>query len=207
MLLSFWNILSLFTNWPTGEIWENPSALLKFHIWLMSSPSAPRSLFPAFVPPEFHLQSTLPAFSDPRFVSVSVDPAGQKLYFFFSEIGKEFSFVDPIQIPRVAQVCKVLETQSSDWWPDGRSEIITLCRFHRTMLEDRGFCRRSGHPLPSLLCSASLQNSLPSTSWRICSPCSHQRAPTPQKHCFMASSPPSGEAPSHSWWRCFYWPG
>ncbi|XP_032413717.1 semaphorin-4B-like [Xiphophorus hellerii] len=56
--------------------------------------------------PDISLDSSISLLEDPRFVSVSVDPAGQKLYFFFSEIGKEFSFVDQIQIPRVAQVCK-----------------------------------------------------------------------------------------------------
>ncbi|XP_047217419.1 semaphorin-4B-like [Girardinichthys multiradiatus] len=43
---------------------------------------------------------------EPTFVSSSLDPAGQKLYFFFTEGGKEFSFVNELQIPRVAQVCK-----------------------------------------------------------------------------------------------------
>ncbi|XP_039973273.1 semaphorin-4A [Xiphias gladius] len=43
---------------------------------------------------------------EPTFVSSSSDPAERKLYFFFSEVGKEFSFVDELQIARVAQVCK-----------------------------------------------------------------------------------------------------
>ncbi|XP_036931417.1 semaphorin-4A [Acanthopagrus latus] len=43
---------------------------------------------------------------EPTFVSSSLDPADRKLYFFFSEVGKEFSFIDDLQIARVAQVCK-----------------------------------------------------------------------------------------------------
>ncbi|XP_043973365.1 semaphorin-4B-like isoform X1 [Gambusia affinis] len=58
--------------------------------------------------PDISLDSSISLLEDPKFVSVSLDPAEQKLYFFFSEIGKEFSFVDELQIriPRVAQVCK-----------------------------------------------------------------------------------------------------
>ncbi|XP_010791435.1 semaphorin-4B-like, partial [Notothenia coriiceps] len=41
---------------------------------------------------------------DPAFVgSAAVD---MKLFFFFTEVGKEFSFVDELRIARVAQVCK-----------------------------------------------------------------------------------------------------
>lgn len=56
--------------------------------------------------------------SEPTFVSSSLDPTDRKLYFFFSEVGKEFSFVDKLQIARVAQVCKVtVDTERS---PDCR---------------------------------------------------------------------------------------
>ncbi|XP_028254390.1 uncharacterized protein LOC114430271 isoform X1 [Parambassis ranga] len=44
--------------------------------------------------------------SDPSFVGSSLDQAEKKLYFFFSEIGKEFNFLDELQISRVSQVCK-----------------------------------------------------------------------------------------------------
>lgn len=47
--------------------------------------------------------------SEPTFVSSSLDPAEGKLYFFFSEIGKEFSYIDELKTARVAQVCKVTE--------------------------------------------------------------------------------------------------
>ncbi|XP_070690834.1 semaphorin-4A-like [Pempheris klunzingeri] len=43
---------------------------------------------------------------EPTFVSSSSDPSDRKLYFFFTEVGKEFSFVDELRIARVAQVCK-----------------------------------------------------------------------------------------------------
>ncbi|KAG7218793.1 hypothetical protein INR49_006428 [Caranx melampygus] len=43
---------------------------------------------------------------EPTFVSSSLDAVEKKLYFFFSEVGREFSFVDQLQIARVAQVCK-----------------------------------------------------------------------------------------------------
>ncbi|KAM4736454.1 semaphorin-4A-like [Anableps anableps] len=56
--------------------------------------------------PDVSLDISISLLEEPTFVSSSLDPAGQKLYFFFSEIGKEFSFVDELRIPRVAQVCK-----------------------------------------------------------------------------------------------------
>uniref|UniRef100_A0A671TTG0 Sema domain-containing protein n=1 Tax=Sparus aurata TaxID=8175 RepID=A0A671TTG0_SPAAU len=51
-------------------------------------------------------QDSSVALKEPTFVSSSLDPADKKLYFFFSEVGKEFSFIDDLQIARVAQVCK-----------------------------------------------------------------------------------------------------
>lgn len=45
--------------------------------------------------------------SEPTFVSSSLDPDGRKLYFFFSEVGKEFRFPDELRTARVAQICKV----------------------------------------------------------------------------------------------------
>lgn len=52
--------------------------------------------------------------SEPTFVSSSLDRSDRKLYFFFSEVGKEFSFIDELQIPRVAQVCQVTPSLTSD---------------------------------------------------------------------------------------------
>ncbi|XP_059195927.1 semaphorin-4B-like [Centropristis striata] len=50
--------------------------------------------------------SSVSLLEEPTFVSATSDPSDRKLYFFFSEVGKEFSFTDELQIPRVAQVCK-----------------------------------------------------------------------------------------------------
>lgn len=41
------------------------------------------------------------------FISSSLDPAQRKLYFFFSEVGKEFVYMNELRVARVAQVCKV----------------------------------------------------------------------------------------------------
>lgn len=51
--------------------------------------------------------------SEPTFVSSSLDPAEGKLYFFFSEVGKEFSYVEDLKTARVAQVCKVTANSES----------------------------------------------------------------------------------------------
>ncbi|XP_072249600.1 semaphorin-4A-like [Leuresthes tenuis] len=56
--------------------------------------------------PDVSLESSASLLEEPTFVSSSLDPEQQKLYFFFSEVGKEFSFVDNLKISRVAQVCK-----------------------------------------------------------------------------------------------------
>ncbi|XP_067456307.1 semaphorin-4A-like [Thunnus thynnus] len=56
--------------------------------------------------PDVSQDSSVSLLDDPTFVSSSLDPAERKLYFFFSEVGKEFSFVEKLQIARVAQVCK-----------------------------------------------------------------------------------------------------
>ncbi|XP_013877691.1 semaphorin-4A [Austrofundulus limnaeus] len=56
--------------------------------------------------PDVNLDTTVHLLNEPAFVSSSLDPEQQKLYFFFTEVGKEFSFVKDLRIPRVAQVCK-----------------------------------------------------------------------------------------------------
>ncbi|XP_029283507.1 semaphorin-4B-like [Cottoperca gobio] len=50
--------------------------------------------------------SSFSLLEEPAFVGSSSDPTDGKLYFFFSEVGKEFIFVDELRIARVAQVCK-----------------------------------------------------------------------------------------------------
>ncbi|KAF0031985.1 hypothetical protein F2P81_016540 [Scophthalmus maximus] len=59
------------------------------------------------------LVSSLPVFPEPTFVGSSLDAAERKLYFFFNEVGKEFSFMDELRVARVAQVCKV--TVNAPW--------------------------------------------------------------------------------------------
>ncbi|XP_035529007.1 semaphorin-4A [Morone saxatilis] len=56
--------------------------------------------------PDVAQDSSVSLLEEPTFVSSSLDPSDRKLYFFFSEVGKEFSFVDKLQIARVAQICK-----------------------------------------------------------------------------------------------------
>ncbi|CAK6983515.1 semaphorin-4B-like [Scomber scombrus] len=116
--------------------------------------------------PDISQDTSVNLLEEPTFVSSSLDPEDGKLYFFFSEVGKEFSFIDELRIARVAQVCK----------DDVGGE---------------GLYRRSGRPSPKLLCSASFQKSFPSTSCRTCSPSGQQRAALPQTLCSTASSPPS----------------
>ncbi|XP_008296859.1 semaphorin-4B [Stegastes partitus] len=55
---------------------------------------------------DVNLDSSIRLLEEPKFVGSSLDPAEEKLYFFFSEVGKEFNFVNELQIARVAQVCK-----------------------------------------------------------------------------------------------------
>lgn len=72
--------------------------VLSFHVCTITSlqaPSTSSSLFTSCI-------------SEPKFVTSWLDPFDRKLYFFFSEVGKEFSFVNKLRIARVAQVCKVI---------------------------------------------------------------------------------------------------
>ncbi|XP_078143449.1 semaphorin-4A [Centroberyx gerrardi] len=56
--------------------------------------------------PDVSQDTSASLLEEPTFVGSSFDPAEEKLYFFFSEVGKEYSFVDKLKIARVAQVCK-----------------------------------------------------------------------------------------------------
>uniref|UniRef100_A0A673ASJ3 Sema domain-containing protein n=1 Tax=Sphaeramia orbicularis TaxID=375764 RepID=A0A673ASJ3_9TELE len=56
--------------------------------------------------PDISQDSSVSFLEEPTFVSSSSDATERKLYFFFTEVGKEFSFVNKLQIARVAQVCK-----------------------------------------------------------------------------------------------------
>ncbi|KAM3873550.1 semaphorin-4A-like [Diretmus argenteus] len=56
--------------------------------------------------PDVSQDSSVSLLQEPTFISSSFDPGEGKLYFFFSEVGKEYSFVDELRVARVAQVCK-----------------------------------------------------------------------------------------------------
>ncbi|CAN9514459.1 unnamed protein product [Ophioblennius macclurei] len=56
--------------------------------------------------PDVNLDSSISLLEDPTFVSSWSDLSQKKIYFFFSEVGKEFNFVEKLKIARVAQVCK-----------------------------------------------------------------------------------------------------
>ncbi|KAM9782566.1 LOW QUALITY PROTEIN: semaphorin-4B-like [Neosynchiropus ocellatus] len=76
------------------------------------------------------LESSSSLLEEPTFVSSSLDAAERKLYFFFSEEGKEYSFEEKIRIPRVAQVCKDdvggQRTLQKKWTSFAKSSL--LCR-------------------------------------------------------------------------------
>ncbi|MEQ2312612.1 hypothetical protein AMECASPLE_032911, partial [Ameca splendens] len=42
---------------------------------------------------------------DPTFISSSFIPHEEKIYFFFSEVGREFNFIDKFIVSRVSQIC------------------------------------------------------------------------------------------------------
>lgn len=98
------------------QVWPF-TLFLYYHIWIfllfkqlktficsqISSPTfRPHGMAPAVSSSVF-----TSCISEPTFVSSALDQSYGKLYFFFSEVGKEFSFVDDLKIARVAQVCKV----------------------------------------------------------------------------------------------------
>ncbi|XP_058609900.1 semaphorin-4A isoform X2 [Onychostoma macrolepis] len=54
---------------------------------------------------DLKLDDTLGWLEDPTFISSTYVPSEEKVYFFFSEIGKEYDFIDKFTVSRVAQVC------------------------------------------------------------------------------------------------------
>uniref|UniRef100_A0A671NCX8 Semaphorin-4A-like n=1 Tax=Sinocyclocheilus anshuiensis TaxID=1608454 RepID=A0A671NCX8_9TELE len=54
---------------------------------------------------DLKLDDTLGWLEDPTFISSTYVPSEEKVYFFFSEIGKEYDFIDKFAVSRVAQVC------------------------------------------------------------------------------------------------------
>uniref|UniRef100_A0A3Q3X1A6 Sema domain-containing protein n=1 Tax=Mola mola TaxID=94237 RepID=A0A3Q3X1A6_MOLML len=54
---------------------------------------------------DLKLDDTLGWLEDPTFISSSFIPHEEKIYFFFSEVGREYDFIDKFIVSRVSQVC------------------------------------------------------------------------------------------------------
>ncbi|KAM4549640.1 semaphorin-4A isoform 2-T4 [Fundulus diaphanus] len=54
---------------------------------------------------DLKLDDTLGWLEDPTFVSSSFIPYDDKIYFFFSEVGREYNFIDKFIVSRVSQIC------------------------------------------------------------------------------------------------------
>lgn len=54
---------------------------------------------------DLKLDDTLGWLEDPTFVSSTFIPDEEKIYFFFSEVGREYDFIDKFIVSRVSQVC------------------------------------------------------------------------------------------------------
>ncbi|XP_047240488.1 semaphorin-4B isoform X3 [Girardinichthys multiradiatus] len=54
---------------------------------------------------DLKLDDTLGWLEDPTFISSSFIPHEEKIYFFFSEVGREFNFIDKFIVSRVSQIC------------------------------------------------------------------------------------------------------
>lgn len=53
---------------------------------------------------------------DPTFIGSSFIPSEEKIYFFFSEVGREYDFIDKFTVSRIAQVCTVRTIGSWHFW-------------------------------------------------------------------------------------------
>ncbi|KAM9838448.1 semaphorin-4A [Aulostomus maculatus] len=54
---------------------------------------------------DLKLDDTLGWLEDPTFISSSFIPDEGKIYFFFSEVGREYDFIDKFMVSRVSQIC------------------------------------------------------------------------------------------------------
>ncbi|XP_071355598.1 semaphorin-4A isoform X2 [Trachinotus anak] len=54
---------------------------------------------------DLKLDDTLGWLEDPTFISSSLIPDEEKIYFFFSEVGREYDFIDKFIVSRVSQIC------------------------------------------------------------------------------------------------------
>ncbi|XP_069032777.1 semaphorin-4A isoform X2 [Embiotoca jacksoni] len=54
---------------------------------------------------DLKLDDTLGWLEDPTFISASFIPDEEKIFFFFSEVGREYDFIDKFIVSRVSQIC------------------------------------------------------------------------------------------------------
>lgn len=54
---------------------------------------------------DLKLDDTLGWLEDPTFISSTFIPEEEKIYFFFSEVGREYDFIDKFIVSRVSQIC------------------------------------------------------------------------------------------------------
>ncbi|KAM4631307.1 semaphorin-4A isoform 2-T2 [Polymixia lowei] len=54
---------------------------------------------------DLKLDDTLGWLEDPTFIGSSFIPSEEKIYFFFSEVGREYDFIDRFTVSRIAQIC------------------------------------------------------------------------------------------------------
>ncbi|XP_041759902.1 semaphorin-4A isoform X2 [Coregonus clupeaformis] len=54
---------------------------------------------------DLKLDDTLGWLEDPTFISSNFVPSEEKIYFFFSEVGREYDFINKFTVSRIAQVC------------------------------------------------------------------------------------------------------
>lgn len=146
--------------------------------------------------------------TDPTFVSSSFIPDEEKIYFFFSEVGREYDFIDKFIVSRVAQICMVrVKTTGRSRLRQQQVAVCCVLAWYllllllcvRVMLEVSGRCSDAGPRLPKLSCCASLRMSCRTTWSRTSTPSHQQRELLQTTHSFMASSPPSGQSAKGPW--------
>ncbi|XP_058503631.1 semaphorin-4A isoform X2 [Solea solea] len=79
--------------------------------------------------------SSVSLLEEPTFIAAATDSSQNKLYFFFTEVGTEFSFVEKLRIARVAQVCKDdvggQRTLQKKWTSFAKAPL--LCQSHKQL--------------------------------------------------------------------------
>ncbi|XP_075994521.1 semaphorin-4B-like isoform X2 [Genypterus blacodes] len=78
--------------------------------------------------PDVSQDSSVSLLEEPVFVGSALDSSERKLYFFFSEVGKEFSYTNELRVARVAQVCKDdvggLRTLQKKWTSFAKASLL-----------------------------------------------------------------------------------